>query len=217
MFLLQAKTLFLEAIQQAFGPDYPDPLLKNLWISMEYPVEPAQIPGIWVDFIPTADLQIAGISHHEDVRQTDGTFRRGTRWRFGGHISFTITTMFSRERDKIADEVIRVLAFGGEYPTLSDFRKMLETNDLIQVSMQWDTFSITGKDEAPGTPWGSDEMVYEITIGMDCQGSFVSGSVDAPTLVPLSRIVSMETLPGEPPPVFPTSPAGGTPPPNPWQ
>lgn len=217
MFLLQAKTLFLEAIQNAFDADYPDPLLRGLWISMEYPVEPAQMPGIWVDFTPTAELQIAGISHHEDVLQTDGTFRRGTRWRFGGHISYTVTAMTSRERDKIADEVIRVLAFGGEYPTLSEYRKTLEANDLIQVSMQWDTFSIGGKDEAPGTPWGSDEMVYEITVGVDCQGSFISGSVDGPLLLAVSQVIAKDQGPGESPPDFPTSPVGGTPAPNEWQ
>lgn len=217
MFLLQIKTLMIEAVKTTFDSEHPVPDMRDIWVSMEYPVEAAHMPGIWVDFTPTADLQSAGIGHTEDVDNGDGTFTRGTRWRFGGHVSFTISAMSSRERDRIADEVVRMIAFGGEYPALSQFRRTLEVNDLIQVSMQWDTVALSGKDEAPGTPWGSDEMVYEITVGMDCQGSFVSGSLDAPALVPLSKVVIQQAPVGEEIPPFATSPDTGTPAPNPWQ
>lgn len=212
MFLLQAKTLFIEALKATFDNEHPD-----VNVSMEYPIEEAHFPSIWVDFTPTADLQIAGVGHVEDVPNEDGTFRRGTRWRFGGRVTYTVSALTSRERDIIADEVVRLLAFGGEYPALSQFRQTLETNDLIQVSMQWDTFTLGGKAEDPGTPWGSDEMVYEITVGVDCQGSFVSGSTAAQSLIPLSQIAIQDTVPGEPEPQFPTSPEAGPPPPNDWQ
>lgn len=217
MFLLQTKTLFVEALQTTFDHEHPVVDLRDIWISMEYPIEPAHVPGIWVDFTPTADLQIAGVGHIESIDNGDGTFRQGTRWRFGGHLSYTVSAMSSRERDRIADEIVRVLAFGREYPALSQFRQTLEVNDLIQTSMQWDIVSLGGKDEAPGTPWGTDEMVYEITVGMDCQGSFVSGSDEAQALVPLSRVVVGVQDPSDPEPEFATSPEGGTPPPHEWQ
>lgn len=217
MFLLQAKTLFVEALQNTFDNEHPVATLRGINISMEYPIEEAEFPSIWVDFTPTADLQVAGIGHVEDVPTEDGSFRRGTRWRFGGRISYTISAMSSRERDTIADEVVRMLAFGREYPALSQFRQTLEVNDLIQVSVQWDTITLGGKDEAPGTPWGSDEMVYEITVGLDCQGSFVSGSTASTPLVPLSQVVIRSADPSESEPTFPTSPQSGTPAPNDWQ
>ncbi len=217
MFLLPVKTLFLEALQETFDSEHPVVDMRDIWISMEYPSAKAHMPGIWADFTPTSDLQVAGVGHVEYSENENGTFKKGTRWRFGGRVTYTISAMSSRQRDRIADEVVRVVAFGGEYPALSQFRQTLEVNDLIQVSMQWDTFTLGGKDEAPGTPWGSEEMVYEITVGMDCQGSFVSGSDLSPDLVPLSTVVTKFSDPSEPVPTFATTPTPGPPDPRDWQ
>lgn len=185
MFLLETKTLVLEALKSVFNEDYPVADFRAIWSGMEYPADKANYPGIWVDFTPTAPLQSAGIGHVEYVTSDSGGVRKATRWRFAGNLTFTVTALSSLERDRLVDELIKVLAFGSENPATAPFRQMLEVNDLIALSVQWDTFSLPGKDESPGTPWGTPEVVYEHTVSLDCEGSFVSEASGA-ALVPLS-------------------------------
>lgn len=205
MFLLQAKTLFVEAAKTVFDQAYPNSLMRGIWVGMEYPADKENYPGIWVDFVPSA-LQVAGLGHHEMLDNGDGTYRKTTRWRFGGTVTFTLSALSSVQRDAMADEMIRVIAFSGESAVLGRFRKMLEVNDLMDLSMQWDTMSLTGKDESQGTPWNTPEIIYEITVAMDLQGSFVSDSASDNALVPLSAIVIKDQGPGEPDPTFVTTP-----------
>jgi hypothetical protein len=53
--------------------------------------------------------------------------------------------------------------------------------------MDFDTLQPSGAAAAPGTPWGSDEIIYERTISQQVVGEFV---VDPATgaLLPLSEI-----------------------------
>ena len=189
MFLTEAKTLFVEAMSEVFSETFPIPKFRDIYVSMEFPEDKANYPGIWVDFTPTTAMQSAGIGHVEYIPVGDnGDVRKGTVWRFAGEVSFTIAAMTSLERDTLIDEVIRLLAFGAEEPALSAFRTKVERNDLIKVSMQWDTFALSGKGEQPGTPWGTDEIIYEMTVTIDCQGQFVSGFDTSAILVPLHQI-----------------------------
>jgi hypothetical protein len=195
MFLQAVNTLLMEALQNTFDAEYPTADFRGLWVSMEYPADRANYPGIWVDFETTADLQIAGIGHTE-YTVPEGRFnvrRKTTRWRFAGMATFTVAAMTSLERARLADELVRVLAFGSEDPATSDFRSYIEHNDLIATQMQWDKFSLNGKAETPGTPWGTDDVIYEITVTVDCQGEFISDGTSG-TLVPLSAIVITDTV-----------------------
>ena len=207
MFLTETKTLFVEAMRAVFSETFPIVKFRDIYVSMEFPEDKANYPGIWVDFDPTTAMQQAGIGHTEYIPVgTDGNVRRGNVWRFAGQASFTVAAMTSLERDTLVDEVIRVLAFGSEDPSLSVFRSMVEINDLMQISMQWDTFALSGKSEQPGTPWGTDEIVYEMTIQIDCQGQFVSDMDSGAVLVPLSQVRITGTGPDDDAPVFDPSP-----------
>lgn len=212
MFLTAAKTLFIEATKRTFDADYPDKDLRTAHVSMEYPTLEAHYPGIWVDFTPTVDLQVAGIGHREFTDPgPSGGVREVTRWRFAGILSLTVAALTSLQRDRMCDELVKVMAFGQQHAARAEFRNYIENNDLIAMQMQWDKFSLTGKSEAPGTPWGTDDIIYEITITVDCQGEIVSDASDF-TLVPLSAVV-MAPRPDEAPPPPPgdldLAPVGG--------
>lgn len=187
-YLTHTKTMLVEAMKRTFDQEYPEPDFRSARVSIEYPVEPQHYPGIWVDYEDTAPLQIAGINHRETTDgNTDGVVRPFTRWKFSGYASFTVVALTSLERDRLFDEVVRVLAFGLEAPQIQEFRTYIENNEYVAVNFDFDQIEVRGNAASPGTPWGTDEFIYERTINMEMIGEFVS-EVSTGTLVPLSRI-----------------------------
>ena len=198
MFLVRTKTLLIEALQQTFDADYPDPDFRGLWVSMEYPIDQSNYPGIWVDFRPAPSVTSAGIGHVEFTEPSEsGAVRRFTRWRFGGQVTLTVVALTSLERDRLVDSLVGLIAFGLEGPATSEFRRTLETNDLIGLQCQWDQVDVGGTDETSGTPWGSDDVIYETTLTWDAIGEFVSSGTEG-VLVPLSEIRLHERREDEP-------------------
>lgn len=188
MFITHARALVANAFKEALTNQH-HPLLgdKKVWVGMDYPNAKVNYPGVWVTFKPNGPIQIAGVSHVE--YRGDDEIRKGTRWRFSGTISATVVALSGHERDDLLDEVIRLVAFGSEHPQTSILRSRLENNNLIALNVQYDQMNIVGDTEGPGTPWGSDDMVFEATTTMLCEGEFVSDLTSDKILVPLEDII----------------------------
>lgn len=195
-YLTVLKTALVEGIKVVFDQDYPEPDFRGIHASIEYPVEQTDYPGIWVDYSDTAALQIAGIHHREKGPvSADGTSQRiFTRWKFTGYASFTVVALTSLERDRLYDEIVRVMAFGQDVDNVSDFRNYVESNDLVAMNFDFDQIEVGGNAAAPGTPWGTDDIVYERSINMEVIGEFVSDGKTR-SLVPLSSIVTYPYVP----------------------
>jgi hypothetical protein len=58
-----------------------------------------------------------------------------------------------------------------------------------------------------GTPWGTNDWVYEATCSLTCEGEFISDLRHSPSLIPLSAI----TVTATPVPAGTGSPTTGTP------
>lgn len=190
-YLVHLKTALVEAIKTTFDAAYPEPDFQNIWCSIEYPVQPQNFPGIWVDYEDNGEVHIAGINHVEFSDPVNDTYQRYTRWRFSGYAQFTVMALSSLERDRLYDEMVRVLAFGNysaDDPAINKFRSYIENNDFIAVNFDFDQIDPTGNAASPGTPWGTDEIVYERTINMELIGEFVSDGQTL-ALVPLSKVV----------------------------
>lgn len=199
MYFVPLLTLFLEATQAVYDAEFPEEDFRDLWVSLDYPAEEANYPGIWINYMPTSPLQVSGIGHRNYTDPAaDGSVRGFTKWRFGGTVSFTCVAMSSFERYRLVDSLVEVLAFGKDNPTLSEFQATLDRNDLIGLQMQWDQFLVGAPDESQGTPWGTDDILYEMTVSVDCQGEFASDALGA-TLVPLSGVIVTDYAPGEGP------------------
>lgn len=200
MFLTMTKTLMREAFEQTFDADYPAEEFRVLGerSSLEGPVKTADIPMVWVDFQPATEMVAAGIGHVEyGAPDEDGRVRRYTRWRFTGFATYTFIAYGSQERDRMVDEFVKVLAFGLEDPATSTFRRHIETNDLIGITCNWHRISLSGRTEAPGTPWGTEEWVYEQTVQIEvANGEFVSEGSSG-VLVPLTSIQIIPLAPGD--------------------
>lgn len=201
-YLAHLKTMLVEAIKTTFDDQYPESDFQGVHASIEYPVEQANYPGIWVDYDNAQPLRVAGIDHKEALLDENGeeTTQKITRWRFQGYASFTITALSSWERDRLYDELVRVLAFGKEAPTTARFREFIENNDFIAANFDFDEIEDRGNTAAPGTPWGTDEIIYERTVNMEVLGEFVSNDLTG-DLALLSRIIILPfvAMPGEEP------------------
>lgn len=213
MYLVSLKTLLVQALRLVFDDEHPQPDFRKVNVGIDYPVDRHGYPAIWVDYSDTADLVQAGVAHTEQKTFAGGT-AEFTRYRFEGTAEFTIIALSSLERDRLFDEIIRVFAFGQEDGATSQFRAYIEDNEFLAVNAKFDRIGVGGNSAAPGTPWGSDEIIYERTVTLDLLGEFVADPV-AGSMAPLSGfeiIAIADTSIGEPiEPVVP-EPDGG----NPW-
>jgi hypothetical protein len=214
MYLVNLKTLLVRAMKSTLDADYVEPDMRGLLVSMEMPVREQDYPSVWVDFEPVGDLKVVGINHHEIGDPSgDGNTRRYTRWYFQGYATYTVVGMTSLERDRMFDELVRIIAFGREMPQTAEFRSIMEDNDLIAVSFDWDEIAQRGFAITNGTPWGTDRLIYEATVAMECFGEFISDGQTG-TLVPLEGIRFFPYGPDEPDPsTIPGNPAA---PPEGW-
>ena len=182
IYLVSLKTAVTEATKAAFGPGSVD--FPNLHVSIDYPVDAQAYPGLWIDFDPTGAFQSAGIGHQENTLN-GGIYSRALRYRFSGAASFTCVAFSSLERDRLFDAVIRVLAFS-ESETESPFRQAIENNDFVAISMNYDQIEQRGNAAQQGTPWGTDDVIYEATVAIDLIGEVVVTA--SGTLLPLSDV-----------------------------
>lgn len=204
MYLEVLMTAALEAMQATFDEDYPEPDFRGIKISLEYPVDRTDYPGIWINFDDTDELTIAGIGHTEFVT-VDGSPSPVTRWRFAGTLTFTVATLSSLERARLYDELVKVIAFARVKESVSEFRNKIENNDLLAMNANFDLMRPSGDNAAPGTPWGTDEFIYEKSISIDLIGEFVSDP--EMTLVSLGEIIVKGYPESTPEPPFTSPPA----------
>jgi hypothetical protein len=199
MYIAPLKTLLVEALTGTFDSVYPVAKFRDVHASLEYPVDPQEYPSLWVDYEDTQPLMRAGVAHVETRTDSGTTVAPFTRWRFQGYVSVTAVALTSLERDELFDEVVRVVAFGNEDTIVGRFRKRIANNDLIAATLQTDKIDVRGSAAAPGTPWGTDELMYERSLNLEIIGEFVPDP-NTGTLVPLSRIeiIADQVLPGDP-------------------
>lgn len=194
MYITPVKTLGIEALQAVFDDQYPVAEFRGLHASLEYPIKTIDLPEIWVRYSDTEPLQQSGVAHIEDVDyDTDTRVQPYTRWHFQGSWEFVVVAMSSLERDRVYDELVSVIAFSQQGGLRGRFRHYIEVNDLIDLTVRTDQIESTGESAEPGTPWGTDEVLYERTLNIDMVGDF-STDPETGAIVPLSRIDIIATV-----------------------
>lgn len=196
-YLRTIKTTAVNAVEQSFQSRYPAPdadggTSRQPFVSIEYPVEQAMYPAIWVDY-EGAELRTVGIAY----TQQDAEGNAYARWRFAGHIVFTIVALSSNERDMIYDQLIGVTAFAAQSSFPSTFRQVTENAPLVASVWAFDTVEDRPGAAAPGTPWGTMEVIYERGFAVQVIGEFVSDPYSQ-ALVNLSEIEVVMNMQGFP-------------------
>ena len=201
MYLSLLKASMVRALQATMNSQYPNPNLADMKVSVEYPWDQAAYPAIWVDFHATEPVRQAGIGHIDTAVFTDtgvtppvSTYATYSEFVFEGDVTFTIATLSSLERDNAYDEMLRILMAGAENPQTSTFRESIEQGEFLAINARWDMVDTSGTTAAPGTPWGTDETIYETTVSLHVQGYYYVVP-EAGTLVALSKITLEEPTP----------------------
>lgn len=186
-FLRTVRTGIRDALEQSFGYSYPEQDAsggtKRSFVSLSYPRREADYPGVWLDF-EVSLLQTVGLDHTE----IDSSGNAVTRWRFQGYATFTVVALNDNECDAIWDQLVGLTAFAAQSDYPSAFRSAVEGNPLVSLTLATDTVDMRGSGASPGTPWGSDEVIYERGMGLKAVGEFVTVP-QAQALVPLSEII----------------------------
>jgi hypothetical protein len=168
-FLEGVKTTVVGALRTTFDNNYPDKELQNLNVSMEYPDEETQYPGIWVRFSFTT-LQTVGVAS----RFYNSSNQEYKLWYFEGRCTLQLFAMTSLQRDRIADALIYMFAFGELTPFAKRFGDYFHDNDMIYMTPNTDTFVPGGQEETVGAPWQPDAIVYGDSYSFNIVGQFAS-------------------------------------------
>lgn len=194
MFVADTITAWVEAFEALFhDPTYPAPAspglpdLRDIPVLTDYPQEEINYPGLWVNFTMQGDVKNVGIGHVEYETDDDGT-HEVYRWHYGGFVEITIGAMSNLERALLLDEVTKAIAVARvDKNREGALRAHVERNDLIGMTVTWESITISGFGEAQGTPWGTDDIIYEATITLTMIGEVVLNPLTG-TLVPLTAV-----------------------------
>lgn len=175
MYLAQLVTVLTQAMKTTFNSNYPVEQFQNVHVSPEFPLLRTNYPAIWVDFEPTGNLETGGISQMLWTPPDDSNLVHAYQvWLFQGWATFTIMALSSLERDLLFDEVVKIIAFSQLNPQYFVFRQTIESNPWIATQTVFDQISQRGRSAVSGTPWGTDDILYEITAAVGCRGEFAS-------------------------------------------
>jgi hypothetical protein len=169
MYLSHVKATLVKGMKETFDNTYHALEYRGINVSIEYPIREIEYPAIWVDFTPVGRTEIVGIGHVEDVAG-----EKRYRYRFAGTCSFTLVAMSSFERDRLYDEVLGVLSFSKAEDNRSKFRETIEAGQWVAMDLNFDQIDQRGFGFQQGTPWGTDDMVYEATLGIEATGEYIS-------------------------------------------
>jgi hypothetical protein len=178
-------------LKSVFTPEYVSmdgqPDFAGLHCSIEYPIDPQDYPGVWVDFEPEGELSRGGIDDiNSYLTNGNNTLTPLYLWRAQGWATYTLAALSSLQRARLHDEIVRVFAFGSD-PTVAAFRDTIENNNYLAMNMDFDRIAERGSAATPGTPWGSEEIIYEVTLAMQCVIEFYS-TANKDQLFPLDAI-----------------------------
>jgi hypothetical protein len=181
------KATTASALEACFALDYPEQDqaggAQPPYVSLSYPVDKAKYPGVWADF-EVSLLQTVGLDHTE----TDASGAVLTRWRFQGYAVFTVVSLNNNENDMIWDELIALTAWAAQSDYPSPFRQAIESNPLVSTTWTYDTIDPRAGGASPGTPWGTDEVIYERGMALKVVGEFTTSPLTR-QIVPLSEII----------------------------
>ena len=179
------KNGVIEAIQGALQNTSLNITDQAAYVGMEYPMEPLQYPGVWVQFSLTK-LDRAGVGHEVTVNigtDDDPVWAFVQEWIFEGRVTISIAATKSLDRDRLSDSIIAMLGFARPMDmvlmdptknTLQDksLLSILDENPFLAITLQLDTLIPGGQTVTMGTPWKDDILTYEDSYAFDCVGQF---------------------------------------------
>lgn len=172
-------------------------------ITLEYPEEAQEWPVILVQVRPTV-VEWTGIMPDEIVdasldsgfpeidRTTDEdpalnanpSYKLIRQGHFEATCMLQILALNSMERDRMWDNLIKLLMMGRKKVGTSNFFTTIETHDLVGLTIIEGSIRPVGDSIGQGTPWNAELLSYEAAIEFDMVGTFFADEYTE-DLVPL--------------------------------
>jgi hypothetical protein len=190
MFVANAITVWVEALKAVFADDatFVDEHVRGIPVLTNFPQLEIEYPSLWVNFAVQGDVSNVGIGHYELADDGEGGQKQLFRWSFSGHVEIVASAMGNLERALLIDEVCKAIAVArvdeNDWGLLRD---KVQDNGIIGMIAGWESFVVGGFGEQVGTPWATDDVIYEGSISIPCEGEVLLDPVTG-TLVPLSAI-----------------------------
>lgn len=152
-------------------------------ISLEYPLQAMQYPGIFVQFSITK-LNRSGVGHEIQVQDADThEWSFIQEWTFMGRITLEILALSSVDRDALGDSVIASLAFARPPELLLTKQQQdtkqhrglitaLDENPYVAMTLQLDVIVPGGQQVTQGTPFAENMLTYQDSYSFDVVGQF---------------------------------------------
>lgn len=204
------KTALVHSLRAAFE-GHPDTNLRDLKVTVEYPVNEVHYPALVVKFIER-ELQTVGIAHEELIDDV-----RYGHWWYKGAIELGIHAFDTRTVDYISNSLVQIISFGHlETWTNQFFTKMygqtiVENPDMENNSLTVNSDQIhpLGEGREPA-PWGAeDSFVYKGGYSIDVMGEYYSVplSPELDTIIEQVDVYPYSSASGEPIPEGADDPA----------
>lgn len=172
-------------------------------VTLEYPEEAEEWPAVLVQVRPNL-VEWTGISPDEviDAAQEDGgldidfskttddpppenpSYRLIRQGRFEATCMLQVLALSTQERDRIWDNLVKLLMMGDKKAATRTFFTTFEEHDLIGVTILRGSIRPVGDSMGPGTPWDEELLTYEAAIEFDMVGTFYADEYTE-ELVPL--------------------------------
>lgn len=189
MFITATKVAIVEALRSVWFADqntsqeahiYRSDLSPNdrpfpRRITLEYPEESTDWPAILVQVRPHV-ITWTGITPDEIVTVADGTgqpqYKRIRQGYFEATCMLEILALTSEERDRIWDNLVKLLMMGRKRAPTKNFHDTLASHDLVGITANEGSVRPLGDSIGMGTPWNPELITYEAAIEFDMTGVF---------------------------------------------
>lgn len=174
------KRTLVSALRTVFSEEYPDPQLRNLYVSTTFPLKRENFPAIIVGY-QEEYVKSAGVGHIEHLN-TDGSFTIPAKhFLFEGRVRFSCVALSPLDIDILTDSVVELLGFGNLDILLNRFFEIVyeDVDDSAQIAFKSDYISSLG-DSTTQTMWGSEDgIIYQSGYTIGCAGGFYNTFKDS--------------------------------------
>ncbi len=175
------KRAVVSAVRDALGGTTLSDPDQKIHVDLEYPSEPLHYPGVWVQFSSTS-IKRAGIDQEAWV-EVEGEWCPVQEWEVQGRISLLVVALKNKDRDRLADSLITMLAFsrppnvvltkpGQDTNQFRALKTALESNEYVSMTLNTDVLYPSGQSVEIGAPWQPDALVYTDGYAFDILGQF---------------------------------------------
>lgn len=169
------KRTLVSALRTVFSDEYPDPQLRNLYVSLDHPLKREQFPAIIVNY-EESSVSNAGVGHVEEIFNEDYLVVPLKHFRFRGKLRFRCYALSPLDRDVLSDSLVELLAFGRLDTLLNKFFEGIyeDVSDTAQISIHSDHLDGIGESVSK-TLWNAEDvLIYETGYYVECSGGFYS-------------------------------------------